>query len=87
MAGPVPGLALTEMNKVDLFLPLERSQPPGEDQQVHRELQGSSTRSDRVENRVLWRGEGVGRLGSEEVTAIQRWEQEPLSSGKQHDQG
>lgn len=30
--GPVPGLALTEMNKVDLFLPSERSQPPGEGQ-------------------------------------------------------
>lgn len=59
----MPGLALTEMNKVDLFLPSERPQPPGEDQQVHRELQGSSTWVDRVENRVLWSTEGGVKTG------------------------
>lgn len=63
MAGPLPGLALTEMNKVDLFLPPERCQPPGADQQVHRELQGSSTPSDRVESRVLWSTEVGGKTG------------------------
>lgn len=85
MAGPLPGLALTEMNKVDLFLPPERCQPSGADQQVHRELQGSSTPSDRVENRVLWSTEGGGKTGFPVTTTIQSWELEPLSAGKQHD--
>lgn len=58
----MPGLALTEMNKVDLFLPSERSRPPEEDQQVQRELQGG-TWFGRGENRVLWSRGGGGKTG------------------------